>query len=79
MKKCILDIELVHGPRPRESQRENRVHCSRLHHWTESLGIVHTRMLTEPPKDPTSLVALQCTISTALDGPNPLAGHHIAI
>jgi hypothetical protein len=38
MKKCILDIELVHGPRPRESQRENCTHCSRLHHWTGRRG-----------------------------------------
>jgi hypothetical protein len=65
MKKCILDIKLVHGPRPRESQRENRAHYSRLHHWTESLVIVHTGTLSEPPKDPTRLVALQSTISTS--------------
>jgi hypothetical protein len=78
MKKCILDIELVHGPRPRESQRENRVHCSRLQHWTESLVVVHTGTLSEPPKDPTRLVALQSTISKPLDGSDPLAGHHIA-
>jgi hypothetical protein len=78
MKKCILDIELVHGPRPRESQRENREHSSRLHHWTESLVVVHNGTLSEPPKDPTRLVALQSTIGTPLDCPNPLAGHHIA-
>jgi hypothetical protein len=62
----------------RESQRENCAHCSRLHHWTESLVIVHIGMLSEPPKDPTRLVALQSTINTTLDCPNPLAGHHIA-
>jgi hypothetical protein len=56
----------VHGPRPRESQRENSAHCSRLHHWTKSLVIVHTGTLSEPPKDPTRLVALQSTISTCL-------------
>jgi hypothetical protein len=78
MKKCILDIELVHGLRPRESQRENCPHCSRLHHWTESLVIVHTGTLSEPPKDPTCLVAFQSTISTPLDCPDPLADHHIA-
>jgi hypothetical protein len=78
MKKCILHFELVHRPRPRERQRENSAHCSRLHHWTESLIIVHSGMLSEPPKDPTRLVALQSTISTALDCPNPLAGDHIA-
>jgi hypothetical protein len=78
MKKCILDIELMHGPRPRESQRENCPHYSRIHHWTEGLVIVHTGTLSEPLKDPTRLVALQSTISTPLDGPDPLAGHHIA-
>jgi hypothetical protein len=78
MKKCILYIELVHGPRPRESQRDNSTHYSRLHHWTESLIIVHTRTLSEPPKDPKRLVTLQSTISTTIDCPNPLVGHYIA-
>jgi hypothetical protein len=41
MKKCILDIELVYGPRLREPTREQ-------HHWTESLVIVHTGTLSEP-------------------------------
>jgi hypothetical protein len=78
MEKCILDIKLVHRPRPRESQRENSVHCSRLHHWTESLIIVHAKTLSKPPKDPTRLIALPSTISSSLDRPNPLVGHHIA-
>jgi hypothetical protein len=69
MNKCILDIELVHRPRPRESQRENSAHCSRFHHWIESLVIVHTGMLSKPLKDPTCLVELQSTINTALDCP----------
>jgi hypothetical protein len=78
MKKCILNIELVHWPRARESQKDNSAHCSRLHHWTRSLIIVHTRTLSEPPNDPTRLIALQSNISPSFDRPNPLASHHIA-
>ena len=78
MEKRILHIQLVHRPRARESEREDRAHCSRLHHWTEGLIIVHTRPLGETPENPASLVALQCTISPTLVRPDPLASDHIA-
>ena len=78
MKKCILHIQLVHRPRARESEREDRTHCSRFHNWTESLIIVHTMSLGETPKNPASLVVIQCAISPTLMRPDPLASHHIA-
>src|SRR6185437_14126037 len=49
-----------------------------LHHWTEGLIIVHIRPLGETPENPTSLVAIQCTISPTLMRPDPLASDHIA-
>src|SRR6185312_2345047 len=78
MKKRILHIQLVHRPRARERKREDRVHSSRLHHWTEGLIIVHTRPLGEPSENPVSLVALQCAVSPTLMRTDPLASHHIA-
>ena len=78
MKKRIFHIQLVHRSRARESEREDRAHCSRLHHWTEDLIIVHTRPLGETPENSASLVALQCAVSPTLIRPDPLASHHIA-
>src|SRR6185437_5043472 len=62
----------------RERKREDRAHRSGLHDRAEGLIIVHTRALSEPPKDPASLVALQCAVSPTLVRPDPLANHHIA-
>src|SRR6185295_17002669 len=73
-----LHVQLVYRPRARKRNREDRVHSSGLHHWTEGLIIVHARPLSEPSENPASLVALQCAISSTLMRPDPLASHHIA-
>ena len=68
----------MHRSGARERKREDCAHRSGLHHWTEGLIVVHTRPLGETPKNPASLVALQCAISPTLMRPDPLTSHHIA-
>jgi hypothetical protein len=84
MEKIILHIKRMHRPgvseraRERERASEYCAHCSRLHHRTERLIIVHTRLLSDTLENPTSLIALQSTICLTLIRLHPLASHHTA-
>jgi hypothetical protein len=65
------------GPVVRESQRENNVNCRWLDNQAECLIIIKTRSLCKPPKNPTSLVAIERPICMKFVPENPLASNQI--
>jgi hypothetical protein len=56
MEEDVLDVELVHGPTPGDSQSQHSPDDGRLDDGAEGLVVVHPRALSEPPEDPMSLV-----------------------
>ena len=77
MEEGILNVQLVNGPPARERQGQNCANGRWLDHKTKSLIEVHTWALSEPAKNPASLVPLQRTISLELVLVDPLAGDQI--
>ena len=77
MEEGILDVQLMHGPAARESQREHRADGGRLHHRAEGLVIVDTGPLSKALEKPVSLVTLKSAVSPALVGPDPLGGDDV--
>jgi hypothetical protein len=73
MDKGALDVELVHGPTPGDSQSPHSPNGGRLDDRVEGLIVVHPRTLSEPPKDPTSLVPVKRAIRLELVLEDPLA------
>jgi hypothetical protein len=66
VEEGILDIELVHGPTPGDSQSQHSMDSGRLNDGAEGLVIVHLGALSEPPEDPTSLVPIWRAIRLSL-------------
>jgi hypothetical protein len=58
MEVDILDIQLVHELALGDDQSQHNADYGRLHEGVESLIIVHTEALGEPPEDPMSLVPI---------------------
>jgi hypothetical protein len=58
VEEDILDVELVHGPTPGDSQSQHNLDGGRLDDGAEGLIIVHPRALSEASEDPTSLVSI---------------------
>jgi hypothetical protein len=72
MEEGILDVELVHGPTPRESQHS--LDGGRLDNEAEGLIVVHSETLSEPSDDSTSLVPIKRAIRFELVLEDPLTG-----
>jgi len=73
MEEDILHVELMNKPTSGESQRKHCTHRSRHDHRTEGLSKIHTRTLSETPKNPSSLVALEAAVKLELMLVDPLA------
>jgi hypothetical protein len=75
VEEGVLDVELVHGPTPGDSQSQQSPDGGRLDDGAEGLVVVHPRALSEAPKDPTGLVSIKRAIRLKLE--DPLAGDDI--
>jgi hypothetical protein len=73
----VLDIELVHGPTPGDSQDQHSLDGGRLYDGAEGLIVVHPEALSEPPEDPVSLVPVKRVIRLELVLEDPLVGDNI--
>jgi hypothetical protein len=73
VEEGILDVELVHGPTSRDSQSQHSPNGGRLDDGVEGLIVVRPRALSEPPKDPMSLVLIKRAIHLELVLEDPLA------
>jgi hypothetical protein len=49
MEEGVLDVELVHGPTPRDSQSQHSPDGGRLDGEAKGLIVVHPRALNDPP------------------------------
>jgi hypothetical protein len=56
-----------------DSSGEHRAHGGRFHNWAESLIVVNSGALSETPKDPASLVAIEGPVSAKLVREDPFA------
>jgi hypothetical protein len=79
IEEGVLDVELVHGPTPRDSQSQHSTDSGRLDDGAESLVVVHPRALSQAPKDPTSLVSIKRVIRLELVLEDSLAGDDIGL
>jgi hypothetical protein len=77
MEEGILHIELRNRPVVGDSSGEHRAHGGRFHNWAESLVVVDSATLSETPKDPASLVAIECAISTELVREDPFTSDDV--
>jgi hypothetical protein len=66
MEEDILHIELLNRPVMGDSSGEHRAHGGRFHNRAESLVVVNSGALSETPKDPASLVAIEGPVSAEL-------------
>jgi hypothetical protein len=62
VEEGVLDVELVHGPTPRDSQSQHSPDGGRLDDGAEGLIVVHPGALSEAPEDPMSLVPVKRAI-----------------
>jgi hypothetical protein len=79
MEEGILDVELVHGSTPGNSQSQHSPDGGRLDDGAEGLVVVHPRVMSEPPEDPTSLVPIKRVIRLELVLEDPLVGDDIGL
>jgi hypothetical protein len=77
MVEGILHIELLNRPVMGDSSGEHRAHGGRFHNWAESLILVDSGALSETPKDPTSLVAIEGPVNAELVREDPFAGDDV--
>jgi hypothetical protein len=66
MEKGVFHIELLNRPGVRCGESEHHADSSRFHNRAESLVVVHLRALSEAPKNPASLVAVESPIREEL-------------
>jgi hypothetical protein len=76
MEEGIFHVELPNGPVTGDSSGEHRANSGRFYNWAEGL-IVDSGALSEPPKDPTDVVAIKGPVSTELVREDPLAGDNV--
>jgi hypothetical protein len=79
MEEGVLDVELVHGPAPGDRQSQHIPDDYRLDDGAEGLIVVHSGALSEPPKDPTSLVMVKRAICLELVLEDQNAGDDIGV
>jgi hypothetical protein len=77
MEEDILHIELLNRPVMGDSSGEHRAHGGRFHNRAESLILVDSGALSETPKDPASLVAIEGPVSVELVREGPFASDDV--
>jgi hypothetical protein len=77
MKEGIIYIELLNRSVMGDSSGEHRAHGGRFHNRNESLIVVDSRALSETPKDPVSLVAIEGPVNAELVHEDPFAGDDV--
>jgi hypothetical protein len=77
MEEGILHIELLNRPVMGDSSGEHRAHGGRFQNWVESLVVVNSGALSETPKDPASLVAIESPVSAELVHEDPFASDDV--
>jgi hypothetical protein len=77
IEEGILHIELLNRPVMGDSSDEHRAHGGLFHNRTESLVVVDSGALSETPKDPASLVAIEGPVSAELVREDPFAGDDV--
>jgi hypothetical protein len=70
-------VELLNWPVTGDSNGEHRANSGQFYNRAESLIVVDSGALSETPKDPTGLVAIQGPVSTELVREDPLAGDNV--
>jgi hypothetical protein len=77
LEEDIFHIELLNGLVTGDSSGEHCVNSGWFYNRAKSLIVVDSGVLSETPKDPTSLVAIKGPVSTELMRENPLAGNNV--
>jgi hypothetical protein len=77
MEEGILHIKLLNQPVMGDSSGEHRVHGGRFHNRAECLVVVNTGTLSETPKGPASLVAIEGPVSVELVCEDPFASDDV--
>jgi hypothetical protein len=77
VEEDILHVELLNGPVTGDNSDEYRANSGRFYNRAEGLIVVDSGALSENPKDPTSLVAINGPVSTELVREDPLAGDNV--
>jgi hypothetical protein len=77
MEEGILHIELLNWSVMGDSSGKHRVHDGRFLNRAESLIVIDSVALSETPKDPMSLVAIEGPISAELVCEDPFASDDI--
>jgi hypothetical protein len=79
VEEGVLDVKLVHGSTPGDSQSQHSPNEGRLDDGAEGLVKVHPVALSEPPWDLTSLVTIKRAIRLELVVEDPLVGDDIGL
>jgi hypothetical protein len=77
MKKRILDIQLMNGPRTRESQGEHNTDSGGFDDGAEGLLIINAGTLSEASENPSGLVTIKRAISEKFVTINPFTGNNV--
>jgi hypothetical protein len=77
MEEGIFHIELLNRTVMGDSSGEHRTHGGRFHNRDESLIVVDSGVLSETPKDPASLVAIEGPVSAELVCQEPFASDDV--
>jgi hypothetical protein len=77
VEEGILDVELVFGPTPGDSQSQHSLDGGKPDDGAEGLIIVHPGALSEPREDPMSLILVKRAIRQELVLEDPLVGDDI--
>jgi hypothetical protein len=77
VEEGIFHVELLNGPVMEDSSGEHRVNSDWFYNRAKGLVVVDFGVLSETPKDSTSLVTIKGTISTELMREDPLTGNNV--
>jgi hypothetical protein len=77
VEEGILHIELLNWPVMRDSNSEHHANGGRFHNQAESLIVVDPGALSEPPEDPSSLIAIKGPDGMKLVREDPLAADDV--
>jgi hypothetical protein len=77
MEEGIFHIKLLNGPVMGDISGMHHANSGQFYNRVECLIVVDSRALSETSKDPTSLVAIKCPISTELVREDPLVSDNV--
>jgi hypothetical protein len=77
VEEGIFHVELLNGPVTRDSSGEHRANSYLFYNRAESLVVVNSGALSEIPKDPASLVAIEGPVSAELVREDPFASDDV--